>query len=202
MSAPHRSSQHPAPLNTCTSALHAECFNVLRLQCTMHDAEVIVEVGVGRARWVAVEPWAKPPEASCDNCIALCIGRPLVTRLLGPVHCCDAMHCMHCAMQLRENGGGGARPHAGLMGKRGSDWWEDRWGLWGRKLWVRRVGGGVSDFQEFYIETACCKVCQIARIDVTVSYLWLQWNFSNFVSLLSEILWITRKSSDRRNWVF
>lgn len=36
------------------------------------NAEVIVEVGVGRARWVAVEPWAKPPEAAFDNCIALC----------------------------------------------------------------------------------------------------------------------------------
>ena len=66
------------------------------------NAEVIVEVGVGRARWVAVEPWAKPPEASCDNCIALCIGRPLVTRLLGPEHCCDAMHCMHCNAIERE----------------------------------------------------------------------------------------------------
>ena len=26
-----------------------------------YNAEVIVEVGVGIARWVAVEPWANPP---------------------------------------------------------------------------------------------------------------------------------------------
>ena len=66
------------------------------LNCT-YNTEVIVEVGVGIARWVAAEPWAPP---GGDNCIALYC--PLVTHLLGPMHC--AMHCtvLFCTVFERE----------------------------------------------------------------------------------------------------
>ena len=54
------------------------------------NAEVIVEVEGGQSLLGCGRALGKTPSSpeAGDNCMALhCTGRPLVTRLLGPMHC-------------------------------------------------------------------------------------------------------------------
>ena len=79
--------QHPtAPPSTCTVCYSLNCENWTVWR------NALVEVGLGRAHWVAVEPWA-----------------PHGDTLIGAKALCCGILCT--ALQLRENGGGWETTH-------------------------------------------------------------------------------------------